>query len=63
MILSFQLDFQHSLGLVGLKEDHRVLIAEVVPHQVYVGVLVKVHESYQQILAFLVLAASLLRAR
>jgi len=63
MILNFQLDFQHNLGLVGLKEDHRVLVEEVVPHQVYVGVLVRVHESCQQILAFPVLAASLLRAQ
>ena len=64
MILSFQQDFQHNhfLLVVVLNEDHTAL-AEEAPHQVYVGVLVRVHESCQQILAFPVLAASLLRAR
>ena len=52
----------NQLLLEVLREDHRALV-EGVPHQVYVVVLVRVHESCQQILAFLVLAASLLRAR
>ena len=42
--------------------DHRALVVGV-PRQAYVEVLAKVHESCQQILAFPVLAASLLRAR
>ena len=63
MILSFLQDFQHNhLLVVVQKEVHRALTAAV-PRQVYVGVLARVHESCQQILAFPVLAASLLRAR
>ena len=64
MNLSFQQDFQQNrlLLVVDLKEDRRAQ-AVVAPHRVYVGALVRVHESCQQILAFPVLAASLLRAR
>ena len=60
MSLSFQQDFRRSLHLPGAVQmvDHRALVVGV-PRQAYVEVLAKVHESCQQILAYPVLAASL----
>ena len=47
MSLSFQLGFRHNLPLGEVqKGDHRALVEEA-PHQAYVGVLERVHESFQ----------------